>query len=70
MSTIATTDQTADSIYRYGAPPPQSEGKRELPWDRRVVLSAIGQRLKVQYAIATPVSPALAALIQQLEAQK
>jgi hypothetical protein len=35
------------------------------------MLSAIGQRLKDEYdALATPVSPQLAALVKQLEAQK
>jgi hypothetical protein len=81
MSTMATTAQTADSIdywvrrhlfhYCCGAHPCQSEGKRKPPWDRRVMLSAIGQRLKDEYdALATPVSPQLAALVKQLEAQK
>jgi hypothetical protein len=80
MSTIATTAQTADSIdywvrrhlfhYCYGAHPSRSERKRKLPWDRRVMLSAIGQCLKDQYALATAVPPQLAALVKQLEAQK
>jgi hypothetical protein len=34
------------------------------------MLSAIGQCLKDQYALATPVPPQLAALVKQLEAQK
>jgi hypothetical protein len=33
------------------------------------MLSAIGQRLKDQYALATTVPPKLAALVKQLEAQ-
>jgi hypothetical protein len=70
MSTIATTAPTADSIYCYGAHPSQSESKRKPPWDRRVVLSAIGGCLKDQYALATAVPPQLAALVKQLEAQK
>jgi hypothetical protein len=80
MSTITTTALTADSIdywvrrhlfhYCYGAHPFQSESKRKPPWDRRVLLSAIGQCLKEQYALATPVPPQLAALVKQLEAQK
>ena len=71
--------QTADSIdywvrrhlfhYCYGAHPSQSESERKPPRDRRVVLSAIGQCLKDQYALATPVPPQLAALVKQLEAQ-
>lgn len=79
MSTFATTAQKADSIdywvrrhlfnYCYGPHPCQSKGKRKPPWDRRIMLSAIGQRLKDQYALATPVPPQLAALVKQLEAQ-
>ena len=79
MSTFATTAQRADSIdywvrrhlfnYCYEGHPCQSEGKRKPPWDRRVMLSAIGQCLKDQYALATPVPPQLAALVKQLEAQ-
>jgi hypothetical protein len=75
MSTIATTAQRADSIdywvrrhlfhYCYGAHPSQKP-----PWDRRIMLSAIGQRLKDQYALATRVPLNLAALVKQLEAQK
>jgi len=78
MSTITTTAQTADSIdywvrwnlfnYCYGAHPGQSGSKRKPPWDRSVMLSAIGQCLKDQYAPATPVPPQLGALIKQLEA--
>jgi hypothetical protein len=34
------------------------------------MLSAIGQCLKDQYALATAVPPQLAALVKQLEAQK
>jgi hypothetical protein len=80
MSTIATTAQTADSIdywvrrhlfhYCYGAHPSRSGSKRKPPWDRSIMLSAIGQCLKDQYALATPVPPQLAALVKQLEAQK
>jgi hypothetical protein len=66
MATIATTAQTADSIDYYGAHPSQSESKRKPPWDRRIMLSAIGQRLKDQYALAPPVPPQLAALVEQL----
>ena len=69
MSTIDTTAQTADSNC-YGAHPSQSESKRKPPWDRRIMLSAIGQCLKDQYALATLVPPQLAALVKQLEAQK
>ena len=80
MSTIATTAQTADSIdywvrrhlfhYCYGTHPCHSQSKRKPPWDRRVMLSAIGQRLKDQYALPTPLPPQLAALVKQLDAQK
>jgi hypothetical protein len=81
MLTISTTAQRADSIdywvrrhlfhYCYGAHPSQSEGKRKPAWDRRIMLSAIGQCLKDRYALlATPVPPQLAALVKQLEAQK
>jgi len=75
---MSATAQTAESIdywvrrhlfhYCYGTHPSQSESKRKPPWDRRVVLSAIGQCLKDQYALATPVPPQLAALVKQLEA--
>jgi hypothetical protein len=68
MSTIATKAQTADRNC-YGAHPSHSGTKRKPPWDRRVLLSAIGQCLKDQYALATPVPPQLAALVKQLEAQ-
>ena len=34
------------------------------------MLSVIGQCLKDQYALATPVPPQVAALVKQLEAQK
>jgi hypothetical protein len=80
MSTIATTAQTADSMdywvrrhlfhYCYGAHPSQSGSKRKPPSDRHIMLSAIGQCLKHQYALATTVPPQLAALVKQLEAQK
>jgi hypothetical protein len=81
MSTIALAAQTADRIdywirqhviqYCYGSHPSQIENKRKPAWDRRVVLSAIGQCLKDQYdALATPVPPQLAALVRQLETQK
>lgn len=67
MSTIDTTAQTADSNC-YGAHPSHSGTTRKLPpWDRRVLLSAIGQCLEHQYALATPVPPQLAALVKQLE---
>jgi hypothetical protein len=40
-------------------------------WDKRFVISAIGRCLKNQYdGLATPMSPRLAALVRQLEAQK
>jgi hypothetical protein len=77
MSTIASTAQRADSIdywvrrhlfhYCYGAHPSQSGSKRKPPWDRRIMLSAIGQRLKDQYALATPVPSKLTGLVKQLE---
>jgi hypothetical protein len=77
MSRMATTAQRADTIdywvrrhlfqYCYGAHPSQSEGKRKPPWDKGVVISAIGQRLKDQYALATSVPPQLTALVKQLE---
>jgi hypothetical protein len=44
--------------------------KLMLACDRRAWLSALGQSLKAQYdALAAPVPPRLAALVQQLEAQ-
>jgi hypothetical protein len=81
MSTIATAAQATDRIdywvrrhvfhYCYGAHPSQPENKRKPAWDKRVVLSAVGQCLKEQYdALATPVPPQLAALVRQLETQR
>jgi hypothetical protein len=81
MSTIAATAQAADRVdywvrrhvfhYCYEAHPCPTENKRKPAWDRRLVLSAIGQCLKDQYdVLATPVPPRLAVLIRQLEAQK
>jgi hypothetical protein len=54
--------------------PPRAErpgpSKLMLACDRRAWLSALGQSLKAQYdALAAPVPPRLAALVQQLEAQ-
>jgi len=55
----------------FRAHPSQTENQRKPAWDRRVVLSAIGQCLKDQYdALASPVPPQLAALVRQLETQK
>ena len=68
MSTIDTTARTDDSNC-YGAHPSPSGTKRKPPWDRSVLLSAIGQCLKNQYSLAAPVPPKLAALVKQLEAQ-
>jgi hypothetical protein len=51
MSTIAGTAETADSIDYWV--PCQSEGKHKPPWDRRVMLSAIGQCLRT----STPSRP-------------
>jgi hypothetical protein len=79
MSTIDAAALTADRIdywvrrhiiqYCYGPHPAQSKLNRAR--DRRVGLSAIGQCLKDQYdALATPILPHLAALVEQLETQK
>jgi hypothetical protein len=78
MSTIAATTHAADRVdywvrrhLFYSSHPCQNQNKYKPPWDRRVVLSAIGQCLKDQYdALATPVPARLAALVRQLEAQK
>jgi hypothetical protein len=78
MSTIAATTHAADRVdywvrrhLLYSSHPCQNQNKYKPPWDRRVVLSAIGQCLKDQYdALATPVPPGLAALVRQLEAQR
>lgn len=81
MSTIATTTQAADRVdywvrrhvfhYCYGAHPSQTENKRKPAWDRRIVLSAIGQCLKDQYdALARPMPGHLAVLVEQLETQR
>jgi hypothetical protein len=78
MSTIAATTHAADRVdywvrrhLLYSSHPCQNQNKYKPPWDRRVVLSAIGQCLKDQYdAHATPVPPGLAALVRQLEAQR
>jgi hypothetical protein len=79
MSTIAAAAQTPDRIdywirghlipYCYGTHPSQS--KFNPSRDRRVGLSAIGQCLKDQYdALASPMPRHLAALVEQLEAQR
>ena len=66
--------------YCHGIYPSQSmwdpaRNRRESMWDparnRRVGLLAIGQCLKDQYdALATPIPPHLAALIEQLKTEK
>jgi len=80
MSTIAAAARTADRIDYWirqhlilschGTYPSQS--KWNPARDRRVGLSAIGQRpLRNQYdALASPIPPHLASLVKQLEAQK
>ena len=81
MSTIAAAAQTADRIdywirrhvipYCYGTHPSQSQSKFNPSRDRRVGLLAIGQCLKDQYdALASPMPRHLAALVEQLEAQR
>ena len=48
-----------------------SQSKTVLAWDNSVWLSAIGQCLKAQYdALAAPIPPLIAALVEQLEPQK
>jgi hypothetical protein len=80
MSRIAAAAETADRLdywirrhvipYCYGTPPSQRQSKFD-PSDRRVGLSAIGQRLKDQYdALASPMPLHLAALVEQLETQR
>jgi hypothetical protein len=80
MSTIAAAAQTADRIdywirrhvipYCYRTYPSQSQSKFNPARDRRVGLLAIGQCLKEQYALWTPMPRHLAALVEQLEMQK
>jgi hypothetical protein len=61
----------ADAHYCYGAHPCPTENKRKPAWDRRLVLSAIGQCLKDQYdALASPMPRHLAALVEQIETQR
>jgi len=48
-----------------------SQSKAVLAWDSSVWLAAIGQCLKAQYdALAAPIPPHIAALVEQLETQK
>jgi hypothetical protein len=78
MSTIAATAQAADRIDYWvrrhlfnDSHPCQNRNKFTPAWDKRFVISAIGQCLKDQYdGLATPMSPRLAALARQLEARK
>jgi hypothetical protein len=78
MSTIAATAQAANSVdywirrhLFYGSHPCQNQNKFAPAWDKRFVISAIGQSLKDQYdGLATPMLPRLAALVRQLEARK
>jgi hypothetical protein len=74
MSTLAAAVLTADRmdywirrhVIQYCSHPSQSPAR-----DRSVSLSAIGQCFRVQYdALATPVPPRLAALVNQLETQE
>lgn len=78
-SDLAAAVQTADQIdywirrhviqYCFGTHPSQS--KFYPARDRRLWLSAIGQSLKVQYdALAAPIPPRLAGLVNQLETQE
>jgi hypothetical protein len=54
-----------------GIHPAQKKGKSNPAPQRLVGLSAIGQCLKDQYdALASPVPPHLAALVEQLKTQK
>ena len=76
MSTMAATAQAADRVdywvrrhLFYESHPCQNQNKLASAWDKRFVISAIGQRLKDQYdGRAMPMSPRLAALVRQLEA--
>jgi hypothetical protein len=81
MSTIAAPAQAADRIdywvrrhvfhYCNEAHPSQTKNKRKPGWERRIVLSAIGQCLKDQYdALVPPMPPHLVALVEQLKTQK
>jgi hypothetical protein len=81
MPTIAAAVQTADRIdfwirrhviqYCYGTHSSQTQSKCDSARDRRVGLSAIGQCLKDQYdALAAPVPPHIAALVEQFDTQK
>jgi len=81
MSAIATGTQAADRIdywirrhlfqHCHVDHRSQSEKKFKPAWDRRIVLSAIGQCLKDQYNVSTsPMPRHLAALVEQLETQR
>jgi hypothetical protein len=80
QSELRSADAKAPFAAPVRAPVSQSSGrpraeqvapsKLMLACDRRAWLSALGQSLKAQYdALAAPVPPRLAALVQQLEAQ-
>ncbi len=48
-----------------------SQSKAVLAWDSSVWLSAIGQCLRAQYdALAAPIPPHMAELVEQLETKK
>ena len=71
-----TTTASSPSSTRVSAPRRSrsnrlSQSKAVLAWDSSVWLSAIGQCLKAQYdALAAPIPPHIAALVEQLETQK
>jgi hypothetical protein len=66
---LATADRIDYWIRRHVVPcPPQS--KVNSARDRRAALTAIGKSLRDQYdALATPMAPQLAVLVNQLEAR-
>ena len=71
-----TTTASSPSSTRVSAPRRSrsnrlSQSKAVLAWDSSVWLAAIGQCLKAQYdALAAPIPPHIAALVEQLETQK
>src|SRR5436309_12022913 len=70
-SSPSSTRVTRVSAARRSRSNSLSQSKAVLAWDSSVWLSAIGQCLKAQYdALAAPIPPHIAALVEQLETQK
>jgi hypothetical protein len=70
-TTASSPSSTRVSAARRSRSNRLSQSKAVLAWDSSVWLSAIGQCLKAQYdALAAPIPPRIAALVEQLETQK